>query len=71
MSYCDRPDLEMKIRVQFLERENAELKAKNHNIYNSCWRLCMSIAKETRNVWVALVAQNCAIAIAHERDDDA
>ena len=69
VSFCDKPDLEMKLRVQFLERENAELKAKNRAIFSTCWRLCMNIAKETRNVWVALVAQNCAIAIAKEEED--
>ena len=36
--------------------------------YDDCFLACMQIAKDTRNIWVALVAQNCAIAIAHKKE---
>jgi hypothetical protein len=71
VSYCDKPDLVLRARVEELERENARLKAKSREAYRTCWQICMSVAKETRKVWVAMVAQNCAIAIAHEGEKDA
>lgn len=36
--------------------------------YDVCFQECMKVAKDTRNIWVALVAQNCAIAIAHQKE---